>query len=142
MERSDFVEIEYSDGSSAVVNRCDVKILASKNDQSKRRYVHYWTPGDESNSLDQRTMCSMKKFKSSPFKTQQIGLYYCKPIATATTNKATDDVDSDDVMEITETESTEEISCKSESMSCEQNETEDNDPAWQPIDKGKLTQFN
>lgn len=74
-----FVEIEYLDGTCTRVNKSDVKLLINKNNENKRKYVHYWTPDGDSEPSDFSNMDSLKKFKASPINnTKQKGLYYCQ----------------------------------------------------------------
>lgn len=74
------VEIEYLDGSRKRVNQADVKLLINKNNENKRKYVHYWTPAGDSEPSDFSNMDSLKKFRASPADMKQKGLYYCKLI--------------------------------------------------------------
>lgn len=73
-----YVEIEYLDGVCARVRKADVKLLINKNNEHKRKYVHYWMPDGDSEPTDFSNMDSLKKFKISPVNMQQKGLYYCK----------------------------------------------------------------
>lgn len=75
-----FVEIEYLDGICTRVNKADVKLLINKNNENKRKYVHYWTPAGDSDPSDFSNMDLLRKFKASPINTNQKGLYYCKII--------------------------------------------------------------
>lgn len=75
-----YVEIEYLDGICTRVKKADVKLLINKNDENKRKYVHYWTPAGDSEPSDFSNMDSLRKFKASPVNTKQKGLYYCKII--------------------------------------------------------------
>lgn len=77
-----FVDIEYLDGTRMQVNKADVKLLISKNNEHKRKYVHYWTPAGDSGPSDFSNMGSLKKFKASPINANQRGLYYCKIVET------------------------------------------------------------
>lgn len=76
-----FVEIEYLDGTCSRVNKSDDELLIKKNNENKRKYVHYWTPDGDSEPSDFSNMDSLKKFKASPINnTIPKSLYCCQVI--------------------------------------------------------------
>lgn len=114
-----FVEIEYLDGIRNRVNKSEVKLLINKNNENKRKHVHYWTPAGDSDPSDFSNMDSLKKFKASPASTNQKGLYYCKIIERPQPASTAHFADKQKSPERVPSDPIEPTFCKPEELNCE-----------------------